>query len=79
MSASQVHSARKHLKGGQPGGSELHWWIVREGVPGSVVKFEQRSPKAEEGAAAAYRVELDAHGEDATTSKLGVFDDARRE
>lgn len=59
----------EHLKGGQPGGSELHWWVVRQGVPGSVVRFEQRV-----GDELQFRVSLAAHGKDATASKLGVFD-----
>lgn len=62
----------EHLKGGQPGGTELHWWLVKSGVPGGVVQFEQRHPGGDEEAH--YRVVLDAHGKDATASKLGVFD-----
>lgn len=68
----------EHLQTDYYGGDgQINWWLS-EKVPGEVVKYNQIIEDTEEGQKRTqYEVTLTAFGQDATSSKLGVFEDRK--
>lgn len=65
----------EHLRTSHAGFRMLNWWVVRDGsVPGGIIRYNQREllPEGQEGDMV-YEMNLVGFGDDATTSKLGVF------